>query len=178
MKCPYCGHKNDRVLDSRAVRDGEAVRRRRECQACGMRFTSYEHIEQVELRVIKKSGEREPYDRSKVLIGIQKACEKRNIPIETMEAIVDGVETEAFAGRHEARSRDIGEAVMNALMNLDEVAYVRFASVYRQFADTNEFLEAVSRFLPGNARKESREEGARDGTGAPPKGKRGRKKKR
>lgn len=145
MKCPFCGSTDDKVIDSRAIREGEAIRRRRECRACGKRFTSYEHIEHSELRVVKKDGRREAYDRNKIKLGLEKACEKRPIGVDQIEEIVDRIETSVCADKREVGTRNIGEEVMKELFQLDEVAYVRFASVYRQFKDVSEFMEAVKK---------------------------------
>jgi transcriptional repressor NrdR len=141
MKCPYCGYKEDKVVDSRATQEQSAIRRRRECLKCGKRFTTYEYIEEVSLMVIKKDGRREPFDRKKVLAGIMKACEKRPISLEKMEEIVTWAER-AIQKKYdrEVSSSKIGELVMEKLKSLDDVAYVRFASVYRQFKDVGQFM--------------------------------------
>ena len=140
MKCPRCGSDEDKVVDSRAVRDGRAVRRRRECTACGERYTTYEGVETKPVVVIKRSGERVAYDRSKVILGVTKACEKRPVSLEEIEIIVDGVEHElARSGRREVPSDTIGHLVLEALHGVDDVAYVRFASVYRSFRSIDEF---------------------------------------
>ncbi len=144
MKCPFCGSIEDKVIDSRTSKEGDAIRRRRECLKCGKRFTSYEHVENVLPMVIKKDGRRESFDRSKILSGLKKACEKRAIGIETLEAITDSIEKKLIGlGVKEIQSTWIGEEVMAALKELDKVAYVRFASVYRQFKDINEFMNEV-----------------------------------
>ena len=144
MKCPYCGHQEDRVLDSRSVRDGETVKRRRECLRCGRRYTTYEHIEEMQVMVIKKDLRREPFDRAKVLRGMTTACEKRPISTQTLEAAVDDIERAIYnSGRREISSAEIGEMVIETLKHLDQVAYVRFASVYRQFEDVTQFKEIV-----------------------------------
>ncbi|MDH5203637.1 MAG: transcriptional regulator NrdR [Nitrospirota bacterium] len=144
MKCPFCGSIEDKVIDSRTSKEGDAIRRRRECLKCGKRFTSYEHVDNVLPMVIKKDGRREPFDRSKILSGLKKACEKRAIGIETLEAITDSIEKKLIGlGVKEIQSTWIGEEVMAALKELDKVAYVRFASVYRQFKDINEFMNEV-----------------------------------
>ncbi len=148
MKCPFCGYLEDRVVDSRVGKDGEVIRRRRECLKCGGRYTTYERIEETLPLVIKKDGRREPFDRMKVLAGIQKACEKRPVSINDMEAIVDRIEKGLEeSGEREVTSSVIGEAVMEELRRLDEVAYVRFASVYREFKDINEFMETLKGLL-------------------------------
>jgi len=144
VKCPFCGSIEDKVIDSRTSKEGDAIRRRRECLKCGKRFTSYEHVENVLPMVIKKDGRRESFDRSKILSGLKKACEKRAIGIETLEAITDSIEKKLIGlGVKEIQSTWIGEEVMAALKELDKVAYVRFASVYRQFKDINEFMNEV-----------------------------------
>lgn len=148
MRCPNCDYKEDRVVDSRATQQGSAIRRRRECLKCGKRFTTYEYIEEVSLMVIKKDGRREPFDRKKILSGIIKACEKRPISIEKMEETVSHVERaiQRKSDREVYASR-IGELVMEKLKALDEVAYVRFASVYRQFKDLGQFMEELKGIL-------------------------------
>ncbi len=140
MKCPRCGMDEDKVIDSRAVRDGRAVRRRRECTACGDRYTTYEAVETRPIVVIKRGGQRVPYDRSKVILGVTKACEKRPVSLEEIEIIVDRVEHElASSGRREVESSQIGELVLGVLHEVDDVAYVRFASVYHSFQNVGEF---------------------------------------
>ena len=146
MRCPFCGYQEDRVIESRAVRDGEAIRRRRECLSCARRFTTYEQIEETQPMVVKKDQRREPFDRSKILRGMLIACEKRPISVETLEQVADRIETELYeSGRREVNSAEIGEKVIEALHALDQVAYVRFASVYRQFEDISQFKEIVDR---------------------------------
>jgi transcriptional repressor NrdR len=148
MRCPACGHEEDKVVDSRATRDDTAVRRRRECLECGKRFTTYEYIENTPLMVIKKDGRREPFRREKLKAGILKACEKRPISPVTIDELVDSIESSLQKQmRSEVTSGDIGESVMQALSNLDEVAYVRFASVYRHFKDINQFMEELKNLL-------------------------------
>ena len=144
MKCPSCGHPDSRVIDSRAAHEGEAIRRRRECEACERRFTTYERIEERPPVVVKKNGSRVPYNRDKVMEGITIACRKRNIPVEKLEAIVDRLEREASerAGG-EITTDEIGSSIMSELRKLDQVAYVRFASVYREFRDIDQFLDEV-----------------------------------
>lgn len=150
MKCPFCGYLEDRVVDSRVGKDGEVIRRRRECLKCNGRYTTYERIEETLPLVVKKDGRREPFDRMKILAGIQKACEKRPVSINDMEAIVKRIERRLEElGEREVSSSVIGEAVMEELRRLDEVAYVRFASVYREFKDINEFMEALKGLLEG-----------------------------
>jgi transcriptional repressor NrdR len=144
MKCPFCAGAENRVIDSRISKDGNAIRRRRECAECGKRFTTYEFVEEVLPMVVKKDGRREPFDRNKILAGIKKACEKRPISVDVMEETADRIEQacQEFQAK-EIPSSVIGEKVMSELHDLDEVAYVRFASVYRQFRDVNEFLEEL-----------------------------------
>jgi len=150
MKCPFCGHLEDKVIDSRTSRDGDVIRRRRECLGCEHRFTSYERVEDVMPLVIKKDGRREPYDRQKVLHGLSTALEKRPVDIETREKIVDQVEQAIVAlGLKEIPSSRIGEEVMNLLKDVDKVAFVRFASVYREFKDVTEFMDELKGLLKG-----------------------------
>ncbi|MBI4398052.1 MAG: transcriptional repressor NrdR [Candidatus Omnitrophica bacterium] len=148
MRCPYCKFDDDKVLDSRAVDSGNSVRRRRECTKCKRRYTTYERVEERPTLVIKKGGEREPYDRMKVLVGIGKACEKRSVSAETQEKIVQDLDkliNEKY--EREVPSEIIGEFIMKRLSEIDEVAYVRFASVYRQFKDINHFLKELKTLL-------------------------------
>jgi transcriptional repressor NrdR len=153
MKCPACGSEDSKVVDSRAAREGEAVRRRRECIECGARFTTYEYVEHTQVLVIKKDGRREPFRREKLDSGVSKACEKRPISREEIEALIDRVEAAVQTmGQSEVESREIGEIVMDELRGLDQIAYVRFASVYREFRDVNHFMEEIRRAL-GSARK-------------------------
>lgn len=148
MRCPFCGHTDAKVVDSRSSKDGEAIRRRRECLNCGRRYTTYERIEEVSQMVIKKDGRREPFDRWKLKAGILKAIEKRPVSLEQVEALIDEVERQLYGGsEHEVTAEAIGEAVMEKLRSLDEVAYVRFASVYRQFKDLKEFMEELKTML-------------------------------
>lgn len=144
MKCPFCGNLEDKVIDSRTSKEGSAIRRRRECLKCNKRFTSYERVEDIIPMVIKKDGRREPFDRLKILAGLKKACEKRPIGMDTLEGITDSIEKKLIGlGVKEIQSSWIGEEVMSSLRELDKVAYVRFASVYRQFKDINEFMKEV-----------------------------------
>ena len=144
MKCPYCGHKDDKVLDSRSVREGEGIRRRRECLECASRFTTYEEIEEMRLVVVKKDERREPFDRSKILKGMLTACEKRPVSVAQLDQAVDQIERSIYnSGDKEVRSTEIGEMVIEKLRRLDQVAYIRFASVYRQFEDVTQFKELV-----------------------------------
>jgi transcriptional repressor NrdR len=148
MKCPFCSHKEDKVVDSRATAEESAVRRRRECLKCGKRFTTYEYVEEVSLMVIKKDGRREPFDRKKILAGIIRACEKRPVSMEKMEEIITQVERAIQKkSDREVEATRIGELVMEKLKGLDDVAYVRFASVYRQFKDVGQFMEELKDIL-------------------------------
>lgn len=147
MRCPACGHEDDKVIDSRSVREGQGVRRRRECLGCHQRFTTYEFVEQTPVLVVKKDGRREPYARDRVLAGVMKACEKRPISGKQLEELIDTIETQILDGRSEVTSTEIGEAVMAGLQRLDEVAYVRFASVYRSFRDVNQFMDELRNLL-------------------------------
>ena len=148
MKCPYCSHENTRVIDSRPAEDNNSIRRRRVCDECGKRFTTYEKIETIPLIVIKKDETREPYDRSKIEAGVLRACHKRPISINQINQLVDEVETEIFNREEkEIPSRVIGELVMDKLKNLEAVAYVRFASVYREFKDINTFMDELKKVL-------------------------------
>jgi transcriptional repressor NrdR len=144
MRCPICAQDNDKVIDSRSAQEGTIVRRRRKCLECGHRFTTYEAIEQTPLYVIKKDNRREPYQREKLLEGIITACKKRPVSMEAIEKLVHTIENEMYAGVHvEIPSAKIGEWVMQGLEQLDDVAYVRFASVYRQFKDAEEFIDEL-----------------------------------
>ena len=144
MKCPFCGNSEDKVIDSRTSREGNAIRRRHECLKCSKRFTSYERVEDIIPLVVKKDGRREQFEREKILIGLKKACEKRPIGVETLESITDSIEKKLIGlGVKEISSKKIGEEVVNSLKELDKVAYVRFASVYREFKDINEFMNEV-----------------------------------
>lgn len=148
MRCPFCNSTNGRVVDSRASKEGDSIRRRRECLKCGRRFTTYERIEEVAQLVIKKDGRRENFDRWKLKSGILKAVEKRPIGLEQVDGMIDEIERELFnSSDHEVNTKAVGEAVMVKLKKLDEVAYVRFASVYRQFKDLNEFMSELKLML-------------------------------
>ncbi len=148
MQCPFCKSDNDKVIDSRAAEGGTVVRRRRQCLECDRRYTTYERIEEIPLRVIKKDGTRVPFERRKVFEGMVKACEKRPVATEALEQIVQQVERElADIAEREVTSREIGEMVMRKLRDLDQVAYVRFASVYREFKDISQFLEELRPLL-------------------------------
>ena len=148
MKCPYCGTSEDKVVDSRSAKGGKNIRRRRECLKCGRRFTTYEHIEEISLMVIKRDNRREPFDRNKVLAGLVKACEKRPISMQKLERMVDNIERQVQKNfESEVESSVIGELAMKHLHNLDQVAYVRFASVYRQFKDIKQFMKELKHLL-------------------------------
>jgi transcriptional repressor NrdR len=144
MRCPYCGHEEDKVVDSRSSKEGQAVRRRRECLKCEKRYTTYEYVETIPLAIIKNDQRREPYEREKLLRGILAACKKRPIGREQVEGIVDKIEEQVQKlSKTEVPSSEIGRLVMDELFRLDDVAYVRFASVYRQFKDKGEFVTQV-----------------------------------
>ena len=148
MKCPFCGEDNTRVIDSRPADDNNSIRRRRLCDACRKRFTTYEKVETIPLVVIKKDNNREQYDRSKIEAGVLRACHKRPISIHQINELVDAVETEIFnREEREINSEVIGERVMERLKDLEAVAYVRFASVYREFKDVNTFMDELKKFL-------------------------------
>ncbi|MDD5584938.1 MAG: transcriptional regulator NrdR [Candidatus Omnitrophica bacterium] len=144
MKCPFCNHNEDKVIDSRETGEGAAIRRRRECLNCAKRFTTYEYVEKTPLMVIKKDGRREPFSRQKILSGLVKACEKRPVSMENLEKLVVEVEAELQKKfEQEVESRYVGEMVIDKLSKVDDVAYVRFASVYRQFKDINQFMREL-----------------------------------
>ncbi len=154
MKCPFCAHLDDKVIDSREARTGDMIRRRRECLKCSRRFTTYERIDEIPYMVIKKDGRREKFDRQKILQGLLKACEKRPVPVGKLEAIVD--QAEAFVSEAVDRERtttEIGELLMAQLKKLDKVAYVRFASVYLDFKDVKEFMDELKGLLKDRSRK-------------------------
>ncbi len=152
MRCPFCGHLEDRVVDSREAQEGQVTRRRRECLGCKSRFTTYERIEEILPQVVKKDGRREAFDRRKIVEGVMTACEKRPVSAEQIEALVVGVERElADLGEREIHTTAIGESVMRRLRSLDEVAYVRFASVYRAFRDVGEFMTELERLARKNS---------------------------
>ncbi len=148
MRCPFCGHLEDKVVDSRESREGEAIRRRRECLACGRRFTSYERVEEVPIVVVKKDGRREPFDRTKLLKGLLAACQKRPVSLARLEDLATDIQAKLLERPdREIRARDLGEVVMDELKGLDQVAYVRFASVYRDFKDLPDFVKALEEVL-------------------------------
>ena len=154
MKCPFCAFVDTKVIDSRLGREGNSIRRRRECVQCERRFTTYERVEDIFPLVVKKDGRRDPFDRLKIIAGMQKACEKRPVSIDTIEKMVDQLERKLQeSGEKEISASRIGQDVMDALHRIDEVAYVRFASVYRQFKDINEFMDELKDLL---ARGDSR----------------------
>ena len=147
MKCPFCGNDNTKVIDSRPT-DDSSIRRRRQCESCGKRFTTYEKVETMPLIVIKKDNNREPYDREKIVAGIVRSCHKRPVSISSINAMVDEIETQIFnIGEKEIPTTTIGAIVMEELKKLDEVAYVRFASVYREFKDVNTFMDEIKKIL-------------------------------
>lgn len=147
MKCPYCGKENTKVIDSRPTDEG-AIRRRRQCDICGKRFTTYEKVETMPLIVIKKDDTREPYDREKIVAGIVRSCHKRPVSLKEINSMVDEIETQIFnMGEKEIPTTTIGKIVMDRLKKLDEVAYVRFASVYREFKDVNTFMDEIKKIL-------------------------------
>ena len=163
MRCPFCAHLEDKVVDSRTGRGGEVIRRRRECLECRRRFTTYEQVEEILPIIEKKDGRREPFDRTKILVGIQKACQKRPVSLQRIEEVVQEIENELLGlGEKEVPSSWVGQKIMDGLRDLDDVAYVRFASVYRQFKDISEFMNELNGLL---GKKDSRDEKA----GLPPK---------
>ena len=146
MKCVFCGHEESKVLDSRPVEEGRSIRRRRECLSCGKRFTTYERVEELPLVVVKSDGRRELFDPSKILNGLIKACDKRNVPLSILENLVSEIERELRNGlEREVSSKYIGELVMDRLRSVDQVAYVRFASVYRKFEDVSTFIDEIKK---------------------------------
>lgn len=154
MHCPFCGDSETKVIDSRLVADGNQVRRRRECQRCGERFTTFESAELVMPRVIKNNGSRQPFDEEKLRSGLLRALEKRPVDLETIESIINRIKHKLRAtGEREVKTRDIGELVMDELRELDDVAYVRFASVYRSFQDIKEFKEEIERMDKGKLKR-------------------------
>lgn len=148
MKCPFCGEIDNKVIDSRLSKDGNVIRRRRECIICSRRFTTYEHIEDIPVMIIKKDGRREVFSREKVRSGIQKACQKRDISVNVIDEFLDELERDLReTGEKEIPSRKIGEKIMAKLHDIDDVAYVRFASVYREFKDVNDFVSELKHLL-------------------------------
>ncbi len=171
MKCPACRDLNNRVIDSRLGKEGDVIRRRRECEKCGRRFTTYERVEEYLPAVIKKDGRREPFDRMKIVAGLKKACEKLPVSLEAIEQAVDRIERMLLdRGEREVPSSVIGEAVMQELYNLDTVAYVRFASVYRSFQDINQFMDELEELLRERRRQQrERQQGGKGATARPAK---------
>jgi transcriptional repressor NrdR len=162
MKCPYCGFAQDRVVDSRESKEADSIRRRRECERCRKRFTTYERVDEIPYLVVKKDGRREKFERQKVLSGILRACEKRPVPAAQLEALVDEVETSLIdSSERERTTSEIGEMIMSRLKTLDTVSYIRFASVYRDFADLGEFKEELERLLITKEQQSKRREVAR-----------------
>jgi transcriptional repressor NrdR len=156
MKCPFCSHIEDKVVDSRETRESESIRRRRECLKCERRFTTYERIDEIPYMVVKKDGRRERFDRQKVLAGLLRACEKRPVAMEELESVVDEVESfVANSDTRERRSEEVGEQIMVSLRKLDKVAYVRFASVYLDFKDVKEFMNELKDLLKEKERSRS-----------------------
>jgi transcriptional repressor NrdR len=148
VRCPFCSHHESKVVDSRPTDEGQAVRRRRECMACAKRFTTYEKIDEIPLIVVKKNGNREPYDKNKILNGVIKSCEKRPVSLQDIEKLVDGIEKQLYnTMEREITTEFIGNLVIDKIKELDEVAYVRFASVYREFKDINTFMDEVKKIL-------------------------------
>lgn len=155
MKCPYCNHPDTRVIDSRPAEDGSAIRRRRSCDECGKRFTTYEKVETIPLIIIKKDNNREQYNRSKIERGIIRACYKRPVSAEAIQKAVERIEIKIFnLEAKEVSSTDVGEIVMDELKELDEVAYVRFASVYREFKDVNTFMDEIKKMMLDRSKRD------------------------
>ena len=162
MKCPYCGFTQDRVVDSRESKEADSIRRRRECESCQKRFTTYERIDEIPYMVVKKDGRRERFDRQKVLSGLIQSCQKRNVSATQFESIVDQVETFVVESpERERTTSSIGELIMGRLKEIDTVAYIRFASVYRDFKDVNEFKAELEQLLTPNAPRTRRSQPAR-----------------
>lgn len=157
MRCPFCDHDESKVVDSRPVEEGTLIRRRRECIHCAKRFTTYERVENIPLIVVKKEGQRVPFDKNKVLTGLIKACEKRPVPVDTIENIADRIEKQLYQSEDkEVHSAEIGERVMDELKQVDQVAYVRFASVYRDFKDVGSFMDELNRLMGENYQGKNR----------------------
>lgn len=160
MKCPFCGFENDKVVDSRESKEGESIRRRRECLGCQKRFTTYERIDEIPYMVVKKDGRREKFERHKILAGVLRACEKRPISMGKMEQIVNDVEQYVVdSPERERTTSDIGELIMDRLKQIDKVAYIRFASVYRDFKDVDEFRSALEHLLAKEKEEKARPAG-------------------
>jgi len=164
VHCPFCRAAESRVVDSRLGREGDSIRRRRHCDVCGRRFTTYERVDAALPMVVKKDGRREPFDRGKIVAGLGRACEKRPVPVDTIEAIATSIERRLQErGDKEVRSEEIGESLMEALHGLDEVAYVRFASVYRSFRDVHEFMRELEELMTDRTKEKA--SGRRGGRG-------------
>ena len=156
MKCPYCGEIDNKVIDSRLSKDASVIRRRRECIVCDRRFTTYEHIEEIPIMIVKKDGRREVFNREKVRAGLKKACEKRNISVNVIEEAIDNLERDLReTGEKEIPASFVGEKIMTMLHGLDDVAYVRFASVYREFKDVNDFVAELKTLLSNHEQKQT-----------------------
>lgn len=157
MRCPYCAHNDSKVVDSRTIDEGASIRRRRECPACGKRFTTYEKMEEIPLIVVKKDGRREMFDQKKLFSGLIKAFEKRPVAVERIQELADKIERQVRdLGEAEVLSEMIGEAVMNNIADVDQIAYVRFASVYRQFADVNNFMNELQNIMKKGSGKDEK----------------------
>ena len=167
MRCPFCRHRGNRVIDSRLSNDAALIRRRRACSACKRRFTTYERVEEAAPMVVKKDGRREPFDRLKIIAGLKRACEKRPVSMETIEQIANNIETTmAEQSEREVAASVIGSAVMNELHKIDQVAYVRFASVYRQFKDIDEFMHELEDLINQRKQTSASRAGEKKGDGA------------
>jgi transcriptional repressor NrdR len=167
MRCPFCRHRGNRVIDSRLSNDGALIRRRRACSACKRRFTTYERVEEAAPMVVKKDGRREQFDRAKIVAGLKRACEKRPVSMETIEQIANNIETTMTEqSEREVNSNMIGSAVMNELHKIDQVAYVRFASVYRQFKDIDEFMHELEDLINQRKQISASRTGEKKGDGA------------
>src|ERR1700729_1257439 len=168
MRCPFCRHRGNRVIDSRLSNDAALIRRRRACSACKRRFTTYERVEEAAPMVVKKDGRREPFDRLKIIAGLKRACEKRPVSMETIDQIANSIETTmAEQSDREVASNSIGSAVMNELHKIDQVAYVRFASVYRSFKDIDEFMHELEDLINQRKQTPASRTGEKKGVGAP-----------
>ena len=167
MRCPFCRHRGNRVIDSRLSNDGMLIRRRRACSACKRRFTTYERVEEAAPMVVKKDGRREQFDRAKIVAGLKRACEKRPVSMETIEQIANNIETTMTEqSEREVNSNMIGSAVMNELHKIDQVAYVRFASVYRRFKDIDEFMHELEDLINQRKQTSASRAGEKKGDGA------------
>ena len=167
MRCPFCRHRGNRVIDSRLANDGTLIRRRRACSGCKRRFTTYERVEEAAPMVVKKDGRREPFDRAKIVAGLKRACEKRPVSMETIEQLANNIETAMTEqSEREVPSSAVGAAVMNELHKIDQVAYVRFASVYRQFKDIDEFMHELEDLINQRKQAPASRSGEKKGNGA------------